>query len=150
MKSLRQMQRELSGRGGFLWVDTPPSTHGFMEDLLRAADLVLVPMTGSPDDVEASLATLELAQQVDRPSLVLFNRIRRPPNTIFRELYEHLAREHRVAKAVIPDKVVVLEGRFRGTGVVEDDPGDMGRIYLGLLDEIEACLKADRDLQGAA
>ena len=48
-------------------VDTPPSVHPWLSDLLRLADLVLIPVRPSPDDLAAVSGTLDLVEAAGRP-----------------------------------------------------------------------------------
>ena len=51
---------QLAGEYRYLFVDTPPSGHSWLTDVIRAADLTLIPIKPSPDDLRAVGETLAL------------------------------------------------------------------------------------------
>jgi chromosome partitioning protein len=55
-------------------VDTPPKVDADLRPALRAADLVLVPVTPSHVDLWATEGVLDLARREDRRALVVLNR----------------------------------------------------------------------------
>jgi chromosome partitioning protein len=61
----------------FIIVDTPPHAETEAKVVIRAADLVLMPMQPSPADFWASEATLKLAEAEKRQVVALLNRV--PP-----------------------------------------------------------------------
>lgn len=61
----------------FIIVDTPPHAETEAKLVIRAADLVLMPMQPSPADFWASEATLKLAEAEKRQVVALLNRV--PP-----------------------------------------------------------------------
>ncbi|MDN3567183.1 ParA family partition ATPase [Paeniroseomonas aquatica] len=58
----------------FVIVDTPPHAESEAKQVIRAADLVLMPMQPSPADFWASEATVKLAQAERRQVMVVLNR----------------------------------------------------------------------------
>lgn len=59
----------------FVIVDTPPHAESEAKQVIRAADLVLMPMQPSPADFWASEATVKLAQAERRQVLAVLNRV---------------------------------------------------------------------------
>jgi chromosome partitioning protein len=51
----------------YLFIDTPPSVHPELEDLLARATLVLIPVRPSPDDLDAVGDTLALVEKAGSP-----------------------------------------------------------------------------------
>src|SRR5215213_6934354 len=51
----------------YLFIDTPPSVHPELEDLLAKATLVLIPVRPSPDDLDAVGDTLALVEKAGTP-----------------------------------------------------------------------------------
>src|SRR5688572_14574283 len=44
------------------WSDTPPSAHAFIADVIARADLVVVPVRPTPDDLDAVGPTLDMVE----------------------------------------------------------------------------------------
>jgi len=62
--------KSLRGAGmRLLIIDTPPSASNDVSDLIAAADLVLVPVTPSPNDLRAIGETLSIIDEADKPAL---------------------------------------------------------------------------------
>ncbi|MDB5372416.1 MAG: cobyrinic acid a,c-diamide synthase [Belnapia sp.] len=59
----------------FVIVDTPPHAESEAKQVIRAADLVLMPMQPSPADFWASEATVKLAQAERRQVMAVLNRV---------------------------------------------------------------------------
>jgi chromosome partitioning protein len=57
-------------------VDTPPKADSDLRPALRAADLILVPVSASQLDLWATEGVLDLARREDRPALIVLNRLR--------------------------------------------------------------------------
>jgi len=104
-------------------VDTPPSVHPWLGDLLRLADLVLVPVRPSPDDLGAVSATLDLVEAAGRPFAFVISQAK-PGTILAREAVPALAQHGRVAPAVIHDRVEFPTAAIAGLGVTErEGPG---------------------------
>lgn len=56
-----------------LIVDTPPAITATIEDVVRAADLVVVPARPSPHDLRAAGATVDLIEGIGRPLVFVIN-----------------------------------------------------------------------------
>lgn len=101
-------------------IDTPPATAEWMVDVMREADLILIPIRPSGFDLEAAGDTVALANTAGKPFTFLLNQItpRAKMNQIaLRELAQH----GRVAKTQIGNRVVYLESVLTGQGAIELD-----------------------------
>ncbi len=104
-------------------VDTPPSAHAWMADLLRLADLVLIPVRPSPDDLAAVEATLDLVEAAGRPFAFVVSQAK-PGTILAREAVPALAQHGRVAPVIVHDRVEFPTAAIEGRGVTErESPG---------------------------
>jgi chromosome partitioning protein len=108
------------GEGGMelVLIDTPPSVHPWMTDLLRLADLVLIPVRPSPDDLAAVEATLDLVEAAGRPFAFVVSQAK-PGTILAREAVPALAQHGRVAPVVLHDRVEFPTSAIEGRGVTE-------------------------------
>jgi chromosome partitioning protein len=58
---------------GLLLIDTPPAADEIVRLAVRAADLVLVPVRPSPDDLDAVGETADLVADLNRPMIFIIN-----------------------------------------------------------------------------
>lgn len=99
-------------------VDTPPSVSPWLADVLALADLVLVPVRPSPDDVRAARGTLALLASTGRPfAFVLSQATTRARLT--EDVAQALARHGRVAPSTLGARVAYAESAGTGQGVTE-------------------------------
>jgi chromosome partitioning protein len=84
-------------------IDTPPSVHPFVRELVDVADLVLVPVRPSPDDLGAIGPTLELIEAADRPFAFVITQAK-PRTRLAAEALRVLAEHGRVAPAIVHDR----------------------------------------------
>jgi chromosome partitioning protein len=104
-------------------VDTPPSVHPWLSDLLRLADLVLIPVRPSPDDLAAVSATLDLVEAAGRPFAFVVSQAK-PGTILAREAVPALAQHGRVAPVLVHDRVEFPTAAIEGRGVTErEGPG---------------------------
>ncbi len=104
-------------------VDTPPSAHSWLSDLLRLADMVLIPVRPSPDDLAAVSGTLDLVEAAGRPFAFVVSQAK-PGTILAREAVPALAQHGRVAPVIIHDRVEFPTAAIEGRGVTErEGPG---------------------------
>lgn len=120
-------------------VDTPPKVDADLRPALRAADLIVVPVTPSPVDLWATDGVLDLARREDRPVLVVLNRTARGRQTgLTREALAEQGLE--IAETEIGSRIAYA--RAMGTGVTapESGTGPWATEIAALADEIAARL----------
>jgi len=63
---------------GIAWViiDTPPAAQPSVASIITAADLVIIPVQPTPDDLLAVGVTVEMCQAAHRPFVFLINRVK--------------------------------------------------------------------------
>lgn len=110
---------KLKKRFDFVILDTPPKIDSDLRPALRAADLVLVPVSASHVDLWATEGVLELARREKAPVLVVLNRVR--PNTRLSAEVAERATElgATVADTQIANRVAYAETLGKGQGVAE-------------------------------
>ena len=102
-------------------IDTPPSAHPFLIDVLRTADLVLLPVRPTPDDLGAIGATLDLVETAARPFAFVITQAK-ARTKLTAEALRVLAQHGRVAPTMIHDRVEFPTAAITGSGVTEAAP----------------------------
>lgn len=67
-----------SGAEGWLFLDTRPSVGPDESEIARAADVILVPVRPSPDDLEAVTDTLAMLDRLGKRGMVIVNAAKNP------------------------------------------------------------------------
>lgn len=98
-------------------IDTPPAAPEWLTEALSAADLVLIPVRPSPDDLRAVGATLAAVQDAKVPFVFALSQT--PRARITEEAARVLAQHGRVAPVNIMQRVVHAETGATGQGVSE-------------------------------
>jgi chromosome partitioning protein len=101
-----------------VFIDTPPSVHKWLADVLKASDLALVPVRPSPDDLAAIGPTLDLIEKVGTPFAFVI--MQAPPRArLVEEAARVLAQHGRVAPVNIGLRIAYAECGLLGQGVTE-------------------------------
>jgi chromosome partitioning protein len=58
---------------GLLIIDSPPAVESTIEEVIRIADLVLIPARPSPHDLRAAGATVEIVERLKKPMVFVIN-----------------------------------------------------------------------------
>lgn len=98
-------------------IDTPPAAPEWLSDVLVAADLVLVPVRPSPDDLRAVGATVAAVNTAKVPFAFALSQT--PRARITEEAARVLAQHGRVAPVNIMQRVAYAETGATGQGVLE-------------------------------
>jgi len=98
-------------------IDTPPAAPGWLSKALSVADLVLIPVKPSPDDLRAVGATLAAVNAANVPFAFALSQT--PRARITEEATRVLAQHGRVAPVNIAQRVVYAETGATGQGVSE-------------------------------
>lgn len=120
-------------------LDTPPAAPEWLSEALRTADLVLVPVRPSPDDLRAVGATLAAVSAARAPFAFVMSQT--PRARITEEAARVLAQHGRVAPVNVAQRVVYAETGATGQGVLETGNGKataeisaLWRYLKGILD----------------
>lgn len=98
-------------------IDTPPAAPAWLADALGSADLVLIPVRPSPDDLRAVGATISAVTAAKVPFAFVLSQA--PRAKITEEAVRILAQHGRVAPVNIAQRVVYAETGASGAGVIE-------------------------------
>jgi chromosome partitioning protein len=116
-------------------VDTPPgveSSPGQMQTLLRKADLVLVPVQPSDDDIESAAPWMELLARLEVPAHFLLNRVRRGSKSLDEAKLGLLETGGRLAPIEIRDLEDIRRSARAGIGVMELRAGNGADDFRGV------------------
>ena len=131
-----------AGEADVVLVDTPPKADSDIRQVLRVADLVLVPVSASQADVWATHDILDLADRAGKPAHIVLNRTRtgtRVGEDVTKSVEEL---EAHLLSTTLANRVVYAEAMGRGLGVVEakrtsaasDEVRALAHEVSGLLD----------------
>lgn len=98
-------------------IDTPPAAPEWLAEALEAADLVLIPVRPSPDDLRAVGATVAAVNHAQVPFAFALSQT--PRARITDEAARVLAQHGRVAPVNIAQRVSYAETGATGQGVIE-------------------------------
>lgn len=98
-------------------IDTPPAAPGWLSEALSVADLVLIPVKPSPDDLRAVGATIAAVNAANVPFAFALSQT--PRARITEEAARVLAQHGRVAPVNIAQRVAYAETGATGQGVSE-------------------------------
>ncbi|MCR8547854.1 ParA family protein [Salipiger sp. P9] len=111
--------RKLAERFDLVIVDTPPKADSDLRPALRAADLVLVPVSMSHLDLWATESVLDLARRENREVLMVLNRTR-PGTRLSGEIAAAAQKmEARIAEAQLANRVGYAEAFGHGLSAAE-------------------------------
>lgn len=108
----------LRRQAGLVFVDTRPAVTEPEAEAARVADLVIVPVRSSPDDLEAVGETLKILRRLDKRAVIVVNAAKN----------EVRARDARAALSRYPvpvcpihvaDRAVYLDASLEGRGIGE-------------------------------
>jgi chromosome partitioning protein len=108
-RQLRRLLRQLSGQYDHVFLDCPPSMSLLSENILHAADVVLVPLIPTTLSVRTmdQLAEFVDTQPGRRPRLLGFFSMADRRRKLHRDIIESLPRQRRIARTVIPTMAIV-------------------------------------------
>ena len=119
-------------------IDTPPAAPVWLADAIGAANLVLIPVRPSPDDLRAVGATISAVNAAKAPFAFVLSQA--PRAKITEEAVRVLAQHGRVAPVKIAQRVIYAETGASGAGVIEtadvkaaDEIRDIWRYVKGIL-----------------
>lgn len=98
-------------------IDTPPAAPVWLADVLKAADLALVPVRPSPDDLRAVGTTIGALNEARVPFAFVMSQT--PRAKLTQEAVRVLAQHGRVAPVNIAQRVIYAETGATGQGVSE-------------------------------
>ncbi|MCA1288629.1 ParA family protein [Salipiger bermudensis] len=119
-------------------IDTPPAAPEWLSEALGAADLVLIPVRPSPDDLRAVGATIAAVTAARVPFAFALSQT--PRARITEEAARVLAQHGRVAPVNIAQRVAYAETGATGQGVSETTDDKAGAEIAALWDYVKGIL----------
>ena len=102
-------------------IDTPPAITASIRDVVRLADLVVIPARPSPHDLRAVGSTVDIAQETGRPYVFALTQAKANAG-ITVQAVAALSAHGVVAPAVVHDRVAYAGSMIDGRTVIETDP----------------------------
>ena len=102
-------------------IDTPPAITAAIRDVVRLADLVLIPTRPSPHDLRAVGSTVDIAQETGRPFAFAVTQAK-PTARLTVQAVAALSVHGAVAPSIVHDRVDYAASMVDGRTVRETDP----------------------------
>lgn len=102
-------------------IDTPPAITAAIRDVVRLADLVLIPTRPSPHDLRAVGSTVNIAQETGRPFAFAVTQAK-PTARLTVQAVAALSVHGAVAPSIVHDRVDYAASMVDGRTVRETDP----------------------------
>ena len=123
----------LRGRGcNLVLVDTPPAVSGTVAAVIAAADLVVIPVQATPDDLRAVGVTVQAAEAAGKPLLFVINRVK-PRVRLTADAAVALSQHGAVAPAFIFDRVDYAAAKIDGRTAPELEPDGRAAAEIAAL-----------------
>ena len=123
----------LRGQGvRLVFVDTPPALTSDVAISIQAADLVLVPVQPSPDDLRAVGVTVELVARARRPMVFVLNRTK-PRVRMTSEAAINLSQHGTVAPVQVHDRASYAGAKTDGRVAQELEPDGLAAAEMSAL-----------------
>ena len=119
---------------------TPPAASEWLWEVLLAADLVLIPVRPSPDDLRSVGATLAAVNEATKPFAFVLSQT--PRARITEEAVRVLAQHGRLAPVNIAQRVAYAETAATGQGVTETKDTKAGTEIVAVWDYVKGMLNA--------
>jgi chromosome partitioning protein len=124
-------------------IDTPPSAHAFVGDVIALADLVLVPVRPTPDDLDAVGPTLDMIENAGRNFCFVLSQAK--PNTrLVGRTLPALASHGKVSPVVIHHREDYPTAALDGRAVTEMGSRAAAAEVRELLDYVRLQLRGRR------
>lgn len=125
LPSLRDLPgrlEELRQNGvGLVIIDTPPAITNAIRDVMRVADLVVMPVRPSPHDLDAIGATIDLATETQTPVVFVMTQAKLNAR-VTPQAVALLSAHGTVASAIIQDRVIYASAMTDGRKANDIDP----------------------------
>ena len=119
-------------------IDTPPAAPGWLSEALRSADLALIPVRPSPDDLRAVGATIAAVNGAGVPFAFALSQT--PRAKITEEAARVLAQHGRVTPVNIALRVAYAETGATGQGVTETTDAKAGAEMSAVWDYVKGIM----------
>ena len=136
--SLRETLSAAQEHFDLVVIDTPPAAPTWLTETLRAADLALIPVRPSPDDLRAVGATIAALRAAGVPFAFVMSQA--PRAKLTEEAARVLAQHGRVAPVNIGQRVIYAETGATGQGVTETPDAKAAREMFDLWEYVKGLL----------
>ena len=127
-------------------IDTPPAITAAIRDVVKLADLVLIPTRPSPHDLRAVGSTVDIAQEVARPFAFAVTQAK-PTARLTVQAVAALSAHGAVAPAIVHDRVDYAASMVDGRTVQETDPkGRSAGEIIALLSFVQERMNAKKKI----
>jgi chromosome partitioning protein len=113
-------------------IDTPPALNASVADTIALADLVVIPVQPSPDDLRAVSITVDMANAAKKPLLFIINRVK-PRVKLTGEAAIALSQHGVVAPTFVWDRTDYAAAKVDGLTAQEVAPGGRAAEEIALL-----------------
>jgi chromosome partitioning protein len=113
-------------------VDTPPAITGVVAAAIAAADLVVIPVQPTPDDLRAVGVTVQAAEAARKPLLFVINRVK-PRARLTADAAVALSQHGAVAPAFVFDRVDYAAAKIDGHTASELEPDGRAAVEIAAL-----------------
>jgi chromosome partitioning protein len=137
--ALRATLDAAKSRFDLVVIDTPPAAPAWLTETLRAADLALIPVRPSPDDLRAVGATIAALGGAGVPFAFVMSQT--PRAKITDEAVRVLAQHGRVAPVNIAQRVIYAETAATGQGVTETSDRKAAQELASVWDYVKGLIK---------
>ncbi|MGY9039161.1 MAG: AAA family ATPase [Rhodobacterales bacterium] len=120
-------------------IDTPPAAPAWLADTLAIADLALIPVRPSPDDLRAVGATIGALNSARVPFAFVMSQT--PRAKLTEEAARVLAQHGRVAPVNIAQRVIYAETGASGLGVIETSDSKAAQEMTAVWDYVKGLLE---------
>ena len=122
---------------GLVVIDTPPAVSQVVADAVELADLVVVPIQASPDDLDGVEGTLELLSASDTKSVFVLSRVKSRASMTL-DVITALSHHGAVCSAMLADREDYKVSKIRGLSAAEFKPsGGAAEDVAALWDQIK-------------
>jgi chromosome partitioning protein len=133
LKTLPDKLKQLAEAGFKLAIiDTPPAMTAALHSVVAVADLVVVPVKPSPNDLRAVGSTVALLEEAGKPFLFAVNEAKKAA-TITLQAVAALSEHGRVAPSVVGDRVGFPQAMINGLTMAEIEARNRGAEEIGAL-----------------
>ena len=141
---LRKGMSALAAQGAdFVFVDTPPNASEYLDDVFELADLVLVPIKPTPDDLKAAVVTVHRLTSLGVPFLFVITQAIQNTN-ITAQAIAALSHHGSVAETILVNRVAYPSAFTDGRTPQEiDSKTPAAREIASLWDNILSYLHTD-------
>jgi chromosome partitioning protein len=123
----------LEARGcNLVLVDTPPAINGVVATAIASADLVVIPVQATPDDLRAVGVTVQAAAEARKPLLFVINRVK-PRARLTADAAVALSQHGAVAPAFVYDRVDYAAAKIDGRTAPELEPDGRAAAEIAAL-----------------